>query len=62
MCRAQACPEVLKAAVLDLFPYRDLEKADLSVITITLKPDLKHLRRNKEIETEKLAQTVSLYG
>lgn len=57
----QTCPKVLRQTVSDLFPYRNLENCELSVITISLKPDLKSLRKNKEIETEKLAQTVS-YG
>lgn len=59
VCQAQTCPQVLRKTVTDLFPHRNLENAELSVITISLKPDLKHLRKNKEIETEKLAQTVS---
>lgn len=59
MCRAQICPQVLRKTVVDLFPHRNLEHSELSVITISLKPNLKHLRKNNELETEKLAQTVS---
>ncbi|GJQ68944.1 hypothetical protein Trydic_g6130 [Trypoxylus dichotomus] len=60
VCRAQECPKVLRQTVCDLFPHRNLESSELSVITITLKPDTKHLRRNIELETEKLAQTFVL--
>lgn len=60
ICRVQTCPTVLRKTVKDLFPYRTTDDAsDLSVISIVLKPNNKHLRNNKEIETEKLAQTVS---
>lgn len=60
ICRVQACPTVLRKTVKDLFPYHTTdEKSDLSVITILLKPNNQHLRNNKELETEKLAQTVS---
>lgn len=59
VCRVQVCPTVLRQTVFDLFPYHNLEKSELSVVTIALKPDLKALRKNNEIETEKLAQTVS---
>ncbi|CAG9772938.1 unnamed protein product [Ceutorhynchus assimilis] len=54
--RVQTCPTVLRQTVCELFPYRTLEKSELSVITINLKPDLKQVRVNKEVETEKLAQ------
>ncbi|KRT82274.1 hypothetical protein AMK59_3785, partial [Oryctes borbonicus] len=56
ICRAQECPKVLRQTVCDLFPQRNLESSELSVITITLKPDAKDFRRNMELETEKLAQ------
>lgn len=59
ICRVQSCPQVLRKTVYDLFPNRNLEQSDLSVITISLKPDVRHFRKNKEIETEKLAQSVS---
>lgn len=58
VCRVQPCPQVLRKAVIDLFPHRNLEQSELSVVTISLNPNLKHLRKNKELETEKLAQTV----
>lgn len=59
ICRVQMCPAVLRKTVKDLFPYRTTDDtSDLSVITVILKPNNKHLRRNKELETEKLAQTV----
>lgn len=54
----QPCPQVLRKTVNDLFPHRNLEHSELSVVTISLKPNLKDLRKNKEHETEKLAQTV----
>ncbi|KAJ8985336.1 hypothetical protein NQ317_008367 [Molorchus minor] len=57
ICRVQPCPTVLRKTVGDLFPYRPLEEStDLSVITITLKPNSKLIRTNAEVETEKLAQ------
>lgn len=56
--KIQACPQVLRHTVSDLFPSRNFEQAVLSVITLTIKPDLKLLRKNTEIETEKLAQLV----
>ncbi|KAF7281638.1 hypothetical protein GWI33_004497 [Rhynchophorus ferrugineus] len=54
--RVQTCPTVLRQTVCELFPYRQLEKSELSVITINLKPDMKQIRLNKEIETERMAQ------
>jgi hypothetical protein len=59
ICRIQSCPTVLRKDVYDLFPYRDLETSELSVVTISLKPNLKLLRKNNELETERMAQTVS---
>ncbi|XP_023015362.1 cobalamin trafficking protein CblD [Leptinotarsa decemlineata] len=57
MCRVQMCPTVLRETVKDLFPYRTLEDhSELSVVTITLKPNVKDMRKNKELETERLAQ------
>lgn len=61
VCRAQPCPQVLRKTVVALFPHRNLEHSELSVITISLKPNLKDLYKNRELETERLAQTVSLY-
>lgn len=59
ICRVQTCPTVLRETVKDLFPYRtNDELLELSVVTVVLSPDNKHLRSNKELETEKLAQTV----
>lgn len=59
ICRVQTCPTVLRKTVKDLFPYHTTEDtSELSVITVMLKPNNKYLRNNKEIETEKLAQTV----
>lgn len=58
LCRIQVCPKVLRQTVCDLFPYRNLDNSELSVITISLRPDLKLLRKNNEVETEKLAKTV----
>ncbi|XP_017786864.1 PREDICTED: methylmalonic aciduria and homocystinuria type D homolog, mitochondrial-like [Nicrophorus vespilloides] len=55
-CRIQACPQVLRKTVYDLFPHRNLSQSDLSVVTINIKTDLKLLRKNNEMETEKLAQ------
>ncbi|XP_068909320.1 methylmalonic aciduria and homocystinuria type D homolog, mitochondrial-like isoform X2 [Tenebrio molitor] len=57
ICRIQSCPTVLRKDVYDLFPYRDLETSELSVVTISLKPNLKLLRKNNELETERMAQT-----
>ncbi|KAJ3665782.1 hypothetical protein Zmor_001257 [Zophobas morio] len=57
VCRIQACPTVLRQGVCDLFPYRDFESSELSVVTISLKPNLKSLRKNKELETERMAQS-----
>ncbi|KAL1506166.1 hypothetical protein ABEB36_005578 [Hypothenemus hampei] len=54
--RVQTCPTVLRQTVCELFPYRPLEKSELSVITINLKPDAKQVKLNKETETEKMAQ------
>jgi len=54
--RVQSCPHVLRDTVTELFPYRPLEKSELSVVTINLKPDLVQLRTNKELETDRLAQ------
>ncbi|RZB41012.1 methylmalonic aciduria and homocystinuria type D -like, mitochondrial-like, partial [Asbolus verrucosus] len=62
ICRVQTCPTVLRKTVCDLFPYRDFETSDLSVVTISLKPNLKLLRRNKEVETERMAQTLRKGG
>lgn len=56
--RVQTCPTVLRQTVCELFPYRPLEKSELSVITINLRPDIKQVRLNKEIETERMAQMV----
>lgn len=56
ICRVQSCPTVLRKSVCDLFPNRGLDNAELSVITITLKPDFKLMRKNSEIETERMAQ------
>lgn len=58
ICRIQTCPTVLRRSVCDLFPYRDFQSTELSVVTISLKPNLKLLRKNKELETERMAQTV----
>lgn len=60
MCQVQTCPKLLRQTVMDLFPYRDFETSELTVITITLRPDLHLLRRQADIETEKLAQTFVL--
>ncbi|KAF5301596.1 hypothetical protein FQR65_LT08901 [Abscondita terminalis] len=60
ICKVQQCPSVLRQTVCDLFPNNNLEVCDLSVVTITLKHDLKLLQYNKECETEKLAQTFVL--
>lgn len=50
---------MLRGTVKDLFPYRPLEdNSVLSVVTIALKPNIKDMRTNKELETERLAQTV----
>ncbi|KAK9884647.1 hypothetical protein WA026_007482 [Henosepilachna vigintioctopunctata] len=57
ICSIQECPKVLRKTVYDLFPSRNFETCDLSVITLSLKPNLKLMRQNKENETEKLAQT-----
>ncbi|XP_050303339.1 cobalamin trafficking protein CblD [Anthonomus grandis grandis] len=54
--RVQTCPKVLRQTVCELFPYRPLEKSELSVITINLKPDRKQVRTNREMETERMAQ------
>ncbi|XP_066147470.1 cobalamin trafficking protein CblD-like [Euwallacea fornicatus] len=54
--RVQTCPKVLRQTVCELFPYRPLEKSELSVITINLKPGGKQTKLNKETETEKMAQ------
>ena len=59
LCRAQTCPKVLRSTVCDLFPNRNLQTSELSVITISLKCNAKLYRSNKELETEKLAQMVS---
>lgn len=56
-CSIQQCPTVLRKTVYDLFPNRNLKSCDLSVVTISLKPNVKSMRANKENETEKLAQT-----
>lgn len=60
ICRVQQCPAVLRQTVCDLFPNNNLEISHLSVVTISLKPNMKHLHCNKEVETEKLAQTFVL--
>ncbi|XP_022920704.1 cobalamin trafficking protein CblD-like [Onthophagus taurus] len=60
ICRAQECPKVLRQTVCELFPHRNLENSELSVITISLKPDLTIVKKNNELETEKLAQTFVL--
>ncbi|CAH1986272.1 unnamed protein product [Acanthoscelides obtectus] len=58
ICRVHPCPTVLRKTVGDLFPYRTFEEScDLSVVTISLKPNIKLMRSNKELETEKQAQT-----
>ncbi|XP_060526709.1 cobalamin trafficking protein CblD [Cylas formicarius] len=54
--RVQTCPTVLRQTVSDLFPYRPLEKSELSVITVNLKPNLKQMRTNAEMELERMAQ------
>ncbi|XP_044756670.1 cobalamin trafficking protein CblD isoform X2 [Coccinella septempunctata] len=56
-CSIQECPKVLRQTVYDLFPSRNFETSELSVVTISLKPNHKLMRQNKEEETEKLAQT-----
>ncbi|XP_018566998.1 methylmalonic aciduria and homocystinuria type D homolog, mitochondrial-like isoform X2 [Anoplophora glabripennis] len=61
VCRVQSCPTVLRKTVCDLFPYHPIEEnSELSVITITLKSNIKYMRINKELETEKMAQTFLL--
>jgi len=56
--KVQRCPTLLRESIKDLFPYRTVDDTStLSVITITLKPNIKDMRKNKENETEKLAQT-----
>ncbi|CAH1112956.1 unnamed protein product [Psylliodes chrysocephalus] len=56
--KVQKCPTLLRGTVKDLFPYRPLEdNSVLSVVTIALKPNIKDMRTNKELETERLAQT-----
>ncbi|CAH1119353.1 unnamed protein product [Phaedon cochleariae] len=58
ICRVQICPTLLRETVKDLFPYRTLEDhSELSVISISLKANIQDMRKNKELETEKLAQT-----
>ncbi|GLV43992.1 uncharacterized protein CBL_12712 [Carabus blaptoides fortunei] len=59
-CQVQSCPRVLRQTVCELFPNRNLEQASLSVVTLTMRPDAKHMRLNKEVETEKMAQTFVL--
>ncbi|KAG5885885.1 hypothetical protein JTB14_019147 [Gonioctena quinquepunctata] len=57
VCRVQMCPTLLRETVKDLFPYRTLDDhSELSVITIALKPNVRDMRKNKEMETERLAQ------
>ncbi|XP_056636543.1 cobalamin trafficking protein CblD-like [Diorhabda carinulata] len=56
--RFQTCPTLLRQIVKDLFPYRTQhDNGDLSVVTIAMKPNIKDMRKNKELENEKLAQT-----
>lgn len=62
ICQVQTCPTVLRLAVKDLFPYRTTDETSvLSVITVVLKPNNILMRNNKELETEKLAQTVNVF-
>ncbi|XP_018324241.1 methylmalonic aciduria and homocystinuria type D homolog, mitochondrial [Agrilus planipennis] len=56
VCEVHKCPTVLRKTVCDLFPFKNLEQCELSVVTLTLKPDLKALRQNADLETEKMAQ------
>ncbi|KAL3277278.1 hypothetical protein HHI36_012628 [Cryptolaemus montrouzieri] len=56
ICSIQECPKVLRKTVYDLFTSRNFEACDLSIITISLKPNQKLMRQNKENETEKMAQ------
>lgn len=52
---------MLHQTVCELFPNAGIENLDLSVITLTLKSSLKMIRYNNEIETEKMAQSVSFF-
>ncbi|XP_019758350.1 cobalamin trafficking protein CblD isoform X2 [Dendroctonus ponderosae] len=62
LLRVQTCPTVLRQTVCELFPYRPLQKSELSVITINLKPDGKLIKSNKEVETERMAQMLRHNG
>lgn len=61
ICRVQECPSVLRQTVCDMFPDRNLDASELSIVTLTVKDDQKLPRQNNEAETEKLAQTVSIF-
>jgi len=60
ICKVQTCPKVLHETVSSLFPYRNMENSDLSVVTISIRANVKALRKNNELETERLAQAFIL--
>lgn len=60
-CTAQECPLLLRKGIEELFAgCLDVSAARLTVVSISQKSNLKTLRWNKIIETEKLAKYVSI--
>lgn len=60
-CTAQECPLLLRKGIEELFPgCLDVSAAQLTIVTISQKSNLKTLRWSKITETEKLAKYVSI--
>lgn len=60
-CMAQECPMLLRKGITELFPgCIEISSPQLTIVTISQKPNPKTMRWSKEVETEKLAKYVSI--
>ena len=60
-CSAQECPTLLRKGILELFPNcLEVTSPLLTIVTISQKTNDRKTKWSKEIETEKLAQYVSI--
>ncbi|XP_046471960.1 cobalamin trafficking protein CblD [Neodiprion pinetum] len=56
-CVAQECPVLLRKGITELFPgCMEINSPQLTIMTISQKPNLETMRWSKEVETEKLAK------
>ncbi|XP_012250902.2 methylmalonic aciduria and homocystinuria type D homolog, mitochondrial isoform X2 [Athalia rosae] len=56
-CTVQKCPILLRKGITELFPgCMEVNSPQLTIVTISQKPNAKTMKWSKEIETEKLAK------